>query len=62
VRFHTQGWLDFLRSRAGNEVIELSNSGHWVTRDPRLTDLVRGFLERAAPLADARALQTAARL
>jgi pimeloyl-ACP methyl ester carboxylesterase len=49
ARFHTQGWLDFLRSRAGNEVIELSDASHWVTCDPRLTGLVTGFLERTKP-------------
>lgn len=46
VQFHTQRWLDYLRSRPGNEVVELRESGHWVTRDPRLNGIVKSFLER----------------
>jgi pimeloyl-ACP methyl ester carboxylesterase len=46
ARFHTQRWLDFLRGRPGNEVVELEASGHWVMRDPAFNAIVRRFLDR----------------
>jgi cis-3-alkyl-4-acyloxetan-2-one decarboxylase len=46
TRFHTQAWLDYLRGRPDNEVVELSEMGHWVTRDPQLSELVKRFLDR----------------
>jgi hypothetical protein len=46
ARFHTQRWTDFVRSRPGNEVVELPQATHWVTLDPKLNPLVAGFLDR----------------
>jgi len=48
-RFHSQRWLDHVRRRAGNEVVALKESGHWVTNDPQLSPLVRDWLERTEP-------------
>jgi pimeloyl-ACP methyl ester carboxylesterase len=45
MRFHTQRWLDFVRGRPGNEVIEL-DATHWVTLDPSLTPRITAFLDR----------------
>jgi pimeloyl-ACP methyl ester carboxylesterase len=44
ARFHSDQWLDFVRSQPGNEVVELE-SDHWVTRDPRLSGLLRDWLD-----------------
>ena len=45
-RFHTQRWLDFVRSRPDNEVIEMADATHCVTLDPNLKDRVKAFLDR----------------
>jgi pimeloyl-ACP methyl ester carboxylesterase len=45
ARFHTERWADFVRSRPGNEVVELPHATHWVTLDPQLNTLVAGFLD-----------------
>jgi pimeloyl-ACP methyl ester carboxylesterase len=44
-RFHSDAWLEFVRSRPGNRVVALEGTGHWVTRDPRLSGLVRSWLD-----------------
>ncbi|HKU39966.1 MAG TPA: alpha/beta fold hydrolase [Polyangiales bacterium] len=46
ARFHTLRWLDYLRSRPENEVIELAEQGHWVMRDPSFNRRVKQFLDR----------------
>lgn len=46
ARFHTERWLDFLRSRPNNQVIELDQQGHWVMRDPQLKEILKRFLDR----------------
>lgn len=48
ARFHTQRWLDFVRARPGNEVVELPEATHWVTLDPQLKHLVKRFLDRTS--------------
>lgn len=45
MRFHSDRWLTHVRSRPGNAVLELEKSGHWVTRDPRLSGEVRSWLD-----------------
>ena len=45
ARFHSDDWLELIRSRPGNQVIALEGTGHWVTRDPRLNGLVRDWLD-----------------
>jgi hypothetical protein len=41
ARFHSDHWLELIRSRPGNQVVALDGTGDWVTRDPRLNRLVR---------------------
>jgi hypothetical protein len=47
-RFHSDRWLDLVRSRPGNLVVALDGTGHWVTKDARLKGLVRDWLGRAS--------------
>ena len=47
ARFHSDAWLELIRSRAGNRVVAFEGSDHWVTRDPRLNGLVRDWLDGA---------------
>lgn len=44
-RFHSDRWLDHVRSRPGNKVVALDGTGHWVTKDSRLKGLVRDWLD-----------------
>lgn len=44
-RFHSDRWLDLVRSRPGNKVVALDGTGHWVTKDSRLKGLIRDWLD-----------------
>ena len=46
ARFHTSGWLEYLRTKPANEVLEFANQGHWLMRDPELKLRVKEFLDR----------------
>lgn len=47
MRFHAQSWLDELRAKPGNEVVEF-DTGHWVMlqQPARFNQVVREWLER----------------
>jgi pimeloyl-ACP methyl ester carboxylesterase len=45
ARFHSDEWLELVMSRAGNQVVALDGTSHWVMRDPRLNALVRSWLD-----------------
>jgi len=45
ARFHSDDWLELIRTRAGNQVVAFEGTDHWVTRDPRLNRLVRDWLD-----------------
>lgn len=44
-RFHSDRWLELVRSRPGNRVVALDGTGHWVTKDSRLKGLVSDWLD-----------------
>lgn len=44
--FHSQNWLDYVRS-VGGEVVELA-SGHWVTRERSFVGLLTRWLDKTA--------------
>jgi pimeloyl-ACP methyl ester carboxylesterase len=46
-RFHSERWLERVRSSPGNQVVGLAGTDHWVTRDPKLKKLVRDWLDGA---------------
>jgi pimeloyl-ACP methyl ester carboxylesterase len=48
-QFHSQRWLDHVRSRPGNAVVALPESNHWVTNDPKLKLIVRDWLDDTRP-------------
>jgi pimeloyl-ACP methyl ester carboxylesterase len=50
-QFHTQRWLESIRSRPANKVVALEGTGHWVTLDPKLSGLMRDWLD-ATPKSD----------
>jgi hypothetical protein len=47
MRFHSERWLERIRSQPGSAVVALDGRDHWVTRDPRLNDLIRAWLDGA---------------
>lgn len=43
-RFHSDRWLDLVRSRPDSRVVGLDGTGHWVMRDARFNGLIRDWL------------------
>jgi pimeloyl-ACP methyl ester carboxylesterase len=52
-RFHSDSWLEVVRSRPGNAVVPLPDADHWVTRDPTLKVVVRDWLAESSSAARA---------
>ena len=48
LRFHSEAWLAYLRSRPSNVVVPMSTMGHWVTKDPDFKYLLAEWLEATA--------------
>lgn len=47
AQFHSEAWLEFVRSRPGNAVVGLAGVGHWVMRHPEFTGILRDWLGRS---------------
>jgi len=45
ARFHSDDWLELIRSRAGNQVVAFEGADHWLMRNPRFNGLVRDWLD-----------------
>jgi hypothetical protein len=49
LRFHSETWLEYVRSRPGNAAVA-TPAGHWVTKDPRFKLLLGEWLEATSPV------------
>jgi pimeloyl-ACP methyl ester carboxylesterase len=45
ARFHSDRWLRWVRRYPTNRVVALEDRDHWVTRDPELAGIIRGWLD-----------------
>jgi pimeloyl-ACP methyl ester carboxylesterase len=48
LRFHSETWLAYVRSRPKSAVLAMERAGHWVTKDPQFASLLRDWLEATA--------------
>lgn len=56
MRLHSERWLEYVKSRPGNAVVALEDTGHWVTRDAKFNALLRDWLDRTPTSASVAAM------
>ena len=45
VRFHSDRWLEYVRSQPGSAVVPFAKTGHWVMRNPEFTRILSDWLD-----------------